>query len=144
LHPSEPGGRRRDVLEEANLTAGSQHAPRLMERARYVRDRAQHQRVDDRVNARVIGRQAVCDTGHDVDRNRRSRRTHQCGVTEAGLRLDRHDADHLRRIVREVQAVACADFEHVAGEPGEEPATMLDGARKAVELAGAGASGAER
>src|SRR5438105_2993280 len=52
----------------------------------------------------------------------------QRGVTEARLRLDRQDADHLRRIVREVQAVACADLEHVAGEPGEEPATMLDGA----------------
>jgi len=53
LHPRQGGGIGPDVLEEAELPAGSQHPVELGERKGLVGYRAQHQRDDGGVHAPV-------------------------------------------------------------------------------------------
>jgi hypothetical protein len=112
--------RRCDVLEEAELAAGSQHAVQLGERQVDVGDRAQHQRGDGGGERRVGERKLLgdrLDHGHG----------HGCltggalGVlTQVGLGLDGDHLTHRPRVVGEVEPVPGADLEHLPAEPLEQ------------------------
>ncbi|OLT12832.1 hypothetical protein BJF78_23525 [Pseudonocardia sp. CNS-139] len=72
LHPGQPrlplGPH---VLQQPHLPARPQHPPRLRQRGRRVRHRAQHQAEDDGVGVPVGDRESVRDAVDHLDRHRR-------------------------------------------------------------------------
>ena len=113
------------VLVEAQLATGADHATQLGEGLLLVGDRAEDERGDPGVEGCVPGGDPGC---HAVD--------HLDGDGGLGGRLERRLAQHrlgldgehaLDRlgVEGEVEAVARADLDHLAGEPGEQLAAVL-------------------
>jgi hypothetical protein len=67
VNPIEPASVGADVLEEAELPAGPEHAADLAQGGTLVGDGAQHQRRNRSVERPVVGRQLVGDAVDDLD-----------------------------------------------------------------------------
>jgi hypothetical protein len=118
------------MLPEAELVAGPENAAQLTERAGRVRDAAQHQRDDRRIEVWVGERQPVGDgVDHAHGHGGRARRR-QRPPAQVALGLDGQHLAHLRRVVGKVEAVAGAELDHPAGEPGQQLATVPHDVRR--------------
>jgi hypothetical protein len=123
-----------DVLPEAKLATGNEHAPELPQRRGGVGNAAKNTHDDGGVEGAVLPRQGNGVPVHDVDRNRRSRRALRRCRPSRGIGLDGKDMLDLDWVVLERAPIAGADLDHATAEAVENLTT--DVAVDEVGLAG--------
>jgi DNA-binding response OmpR family regulator len=114
-----------NVLPEAKLTAGNEHAPKLSQRGGRVGNAAKNTHDDGGVEGAVVRRQRLGIPVDDHDRNRCGFRPLGGGCSGRRIGLDGKDTLDLRRVVLEGAAVAGADLDHLPVEPAKRLPTEL-------------------
>jgi hypothetical protein len=117
-----------NVFVEAQLAAGSDDAAELGEGTVLVGDGAEDERRDAGVEHCIASWKCVGDTVDDFDREVDSSRGSRRELAQERFGFDREDMFDGVRVVREVKAVAGADFDHAAREACEQLVAVLGGA----------------
>ena len=127
------------MLEEQQPAAGDEHAPHLAQRAGEVVDRAERERRDGGVEARVGERQPLRRRGDDLRREAELGRALAQAPAHRLLRLGEDELLQPRGVVGEVQARPRAELEdppararEQRGAPGGEPRGLALGERAVV------------
>ena len=126
LHRSERGSRRANVLPEAQLPAGPEHAAQLDESLGGLGHAAEEAHDDGRVEGPVVRGQRLGDSLDHLDRNRRAPGPLDGVRPRSRIRLDGEDARRAGRVVLERAAVARARPRSPArGDAGEQSPPQL-------------------
>lgn len=114
-----------DMLEKQQSSVGGEHAPDLGQRPGLVAYRAQDERRDDRVEARVLERQTIGWSLHDVRvRPRGGDPTFEPpGHRRLGLSQGQHDP--ITGVVAQVQSGAGAELERTSASAEQQPRAHL-------------------
>jgi hypothetical protein len=113
------------VLVEAKFATGPENATDLALGGVLIRNRAEHERDDRRIEGAVLGGQRLGRAVQYLDRHAGAPGCLQREPAQVWLGLDRDHFGDAGRVVLEVQAVACADLDHPPLEAGEQPAAVL-------------------
>ncbi len=125
LHTAKDDVAGADVLPEAKLAAGSQHASQLGERSCGVGHRAEDTHHDRRVERLVRGVERDGHAGDDVDRRGGRLRPRLRSGARGRVGLDGKDVLDLGRVVLEGAPVPGADLEHAPAEAREQACAKL-------------------
>lgn len=125
LDTAHPGRIGAYVFEEAELPAGSQDTVELGEGGVRVGNRAQGEAGDGRVERAVGVGQLLGDGTDDVHRDRCRAGALLGQGPQARLGFDGHYPPHPGRVVGEVQPVARADLDDLAGEAGQQASAVF-------------------
>ena len=117
------GERRRlraDVLDEQQLTVGTQHARDLPQRKIGSVDRAQHERRDDRIDRSVGERQPLRRRVNQPRPPAAAAQPLLKARAHRRVRLDQDQLIEVIRVVRQVQAGAAADLHRAPARAAEQ------------------------
>ena len=128
LGAGQPGLVCDDVLVEAQLPAGAQHAMDLAQRNVLVVHRAEHKRCDGGVELATHGGQCLGAPCDDADAQRHVLGGLLCELAQVRLGLDGDHLGHRWRVVGEIQAVTGADLDDPSLEARQQRATVLGAA----------------
>jgi hypothetical protein len=114
-----------DVLEEAQLTTGSQHARNLGQGALRNLDAAEDTGHDGGIHGRIRGGEVFPVGVDDPDRNRRALSCVPRQSPKVRFRFHGDELGHRRRVVAEAHPRTGPDLDHAPSESGQQPPTVL-------------------
>ena len=114
------------MLDEHQLTTGSQHAANFGQRTRWIGNTAQRIRDDRGVERASIERQLFGGCFDELDRYRRVCDSRARSREQLRRWIDAGDVGRCGAVEREVEARAHADLEHVAVRLGNPARALLE------------------
>src|SRR4051794_15972829 len=113
------------MLQKQKASARLQNAKDLRQRLIHLVDAAQRKSADDAIKHRVREWQALTIQDAPIDFDVRPRRSPFRARRHTGVTIDRNDFANVRRITRQIQARAGADFKDIAIDGREQFATIF-------------------